>query len=406
MDRVVPLWRRPAFLTFLRFVHDRNPFYLLSALCMFVGFRIILGAVNSAPGDWKTLLELIVTLNVYEAAMIALALFLIVRRELRRDGWILLGIEALFLVDLTNLNAELFTALPRLGAVVNACLFLLAMGKILLITRVLEVRLPLTTTAYIAAQMAFLLGLPGVFRLMRSSGAAVSPLQIYGIWWAAAALIALGSIAVRRVKPAPATAMAALPWRLYIVVPMLSLLVHLCGENRVYWVHFHPANLAPVMLALVLCLNRSQLRWHPTVLPFSLAAVALSVLISITPEVYQADLCRVMLGMVITPLRITLVGSAGVTVFIAMMHYSVLASVASALCLLAASLGSDPVDMYYHVSRLLRTTGGYSKKLVPDTGTQWGVVAIAGAFILLAIGAVVSLKAPPPQPDLEPEPLL
>src|ERR1700733_6594451 len=98
--------RRSPLLTILHFIHDRNPFYLLSALCMFVGFRIILGALDSHPGDWKTLLGLIITLNFYEVVMIALALFLIVRRGLRRDGWILLGIEALFMLDLTNLNAE------------------------------------------------------------------------------------------------------------------------------------------------------------------------------------------------------------------------------------------------------------------------------------------------------------
>ena len=44
----------------------------------------------------KTLLGLIITLNLYEVVMIALALFLIIRRGLRRDGWILLGIESAF----------------------------------------------------------------------------------------------------------------------------------------------------------------------------------------------------------------------------------------------------------------------------------------------------------------------
>ena len=47
--------RRPAFLTFLRFVHDRNPFYLFSALSMFVGFRVILGTMNARPGDCENI---------------------------------------------------------------------------------------------------------------------------------------------------------------------------------------------------------------------------------------------------------------------------------------------------------------------------------------------------------------
>jgi hypothetical protein len=407
MVPVVPPWRKPAFLSLLRFVHDRNPFYLLSALCMFVGFRVTLGALNSAPGDWKTLLGLIVTLNVYELIMIALALFLIVRRGLRRDGWILLGIEALFLVDLTNLNAELFTAMPRLGAVVNALLFALAMGKILLVVRALGLRLPAATTAYIAAQMVFLLGLPGIFRLMRSSTASVSALQIYGIWWLVALLIIAGAFIVRRGRPTRPSPMAALPWRLYVLLPLISLLVHLCGENRVYWVHFHPANLAPVLLATVLAMNQSRLRWHPMVLHASLGLVVLSVLISITPDVYQPELRHIVLGTIITPLRVALLGSAGITAFLAVVHVSIIASVATAGCLTLAMLGSDPTDVYFHLVRLARMLINSIRRLIPEGAAQWGVVAISGAFVLLAIGAVVSLKVPPPpsklpQPEAEP----
>jgi hypothetical protein len=410
MDRVVPLWRKPAFLSFLRFIHDRNPFYLLSALCMFTGFRVILGALNSAPGDWKTLLELIVTLNVYEVVMIGLALFLIVRRGLRRDGWILLGIEALFLVDLTNLNAELFTAMPRLGAMVNLVLLLLAMVKIVAVVRVLGLRLPIGTYAYIAGQMAFLLGLPGVFRLMRSSAAAVSPLQIYSLWWLVALLIVIGALVVRSARPTHPSSMGALPWRLYTLLPLLSLLLHLCGENRVYWVHFQPANIAPVLLAITLAMNQSGLRWHRWVLPASLGLVLTSVVISIVPDRYEHDLSLIVLGVMVSPMRLILIGSAGLTALLAFIHLSLIASLICGGCVMLASLGSDPVDMYFHIVRLIRSVGGSAKRAVPDTGTQWGVVAIAGAFLLLGIGAVVSLKAPPPAPTLprehEPEPLL
>src|SRR5437763_907450 len=94
----------------LRFVADRNPFFLVSAVLMFAGVRVILSALDLAPGDLSRLLLLIGVLNAYEALVIALALLLIVRRGQRRDGWILLSIEALFLVDLTHLNAEFFTA--------------------------------------------------------------------------------------------------------------------------------------------------------------------------------------------------------------------------------------------------------------------------------------------------------
>ena len=70
----------------LRFIVDRNPFFLISALCMFAGVRVILSALNAAPGDLPPLLWSIVALNLYEALVIALGLYLIVRRKQHRDG--------------------------------------------------------------------------------------------------------------------------------------------------------------------------------------------------------------------------------------------------------------------------------------------------------------------------------
>src|SRR5258707_13269844 len=83
-----------------RFIVDRNPFFLLSAVMMFAGVRVILAALQVAPGDLKHLLLLIGVLNAYEALVIGLALYLITRRGQHRDGGILLSIQALFLVDM------------------------------------------------------------------------------------------------------------------------------------------------------------------------------------------------------------------------------------------------------------------------------------------------------------------
>src|SRR4051812_10878787 len=99
--------RRPSL---WRFVVDRNPFFLFSAVCMFAGCRMIIAALGVSPGEVHKLVALIGVLNLYELLLIALALFLIRRRGQNRDGWILLAIEALFLVDLTHLNGEVFAA--------------------------------------------------------------------------------------------------------------------------------------------------------------------------------------------------------------------------------------------------------------------------------------------------------
>ena len=132
----------------------------------------------------------------------------------------------------------------RLVRFVNGACFLLAMAKILIVVRTLGLRLTSGTTFYIAAQLAFILGLPGLFHLLRSS-----------------TRDHLADADLRRVVDGrnfdrlrgvpgekhlqPPRRWQHYPWRLYIVVPMISLLVHLCSENRVYWVHFQLANIAP-----------------------------------------------------------------------------------------------------------------------------------------------------------------
>src|SRR5216110_101595 len=76
-----------------RFIEDYNPFYLLSAACMLFGIFALNDSLDWSPIGLKKLLTMIVTLNVYEAAVIALAVFLL-KRNIRRDALLLLIVEA------------------------------------------------------------------------------------------------------------------------------------------------------------------------------------------------------------------------------------------------------------------------------------------------------------------------
>src|SRR2546423_9092500 len=104
----------PARPSLLRYLIDRNPFYLLSAVCMLTGCLLLTNSLSWSPIRVQRLLTLIVTLNVYELLLIGLALFLIVKRGLRRDGTLLLVVQAFFLVDVTFLNSEIFAANLRI----------------------------------------------------------------------------------------------------------------------------------------------------------------------------------------------------------------------------------------------------------------------------------------------------
>ena len=385
----------------LRLIHDRNPFHLLSALSMFVGYRLVLGALDSPAGDGRTLLGLIVVMQAYEAVLIALALFLIVRRGLVRDGWILLGIESLFLVDLTNLNAELFTAWPVFGAVVSVVCFGLAVLKIGVVVRTLRLQMTLGTAGYVVAQLAVLLAMPGAFRLMRSAGAAVSPAQVYAAWWGVAILLAVGGRLVRRDPRTDGHPMAALPIRLFVLVPLASVLVHLASENRVYWVHFQPANVAPVLLAVIVAVNRGRPTWLQLRWSVALAAVALFASAVSDPD--GTPVLGSIGDALVTPLRLTLLPAFTVLAWVAVRHRSWQLALG-----LAAGVGVAVIYVAWwavvrHLVRLAEWAWELLARLVPQTPLQWGYAAIIAAFVLLGVGAIVSLR-PGGRPTVDVEP--
>ena len=67
----------------LKFLSQYNPFYLLSAACMLFGVFAMNDSLDWSPIAMSKLLTMILTLNVYEAMLIGLSVFLL-RRGIRR----------------------------------------------------------------------------------------------------------------------------------------------------------------------------------------------------------------------------------------------------------------------------------------------------------------------------------
>ena len=118
------------------------------------------------------------------ALTVALAIFLIARRRLTRDGTILLMLEAFFLVDVTFLNSELFTASLRVGTIANALLMALAFVKVTAIFLGLGISLRDGAFALILIELAMLFVMPGVFKQLASRhGGSLHSGAIYASWW-------------------------------------------------------------------------------------------------------------------------------------------------------------------------------------------------------------------------------
>src|SRR2546423_1292285 len=154
---------------------DNTPCYLLSAACMLGGCLALTNSLSWNPIRLQRLLMLMMALNLYEFLLVALGLYLIVVRRLRRDGTILLVLEAFFLVDVTFLDMEIYASDVRVGAIVNAIVMVLAIVKLAAIFRCFGV--PLTSGAFLlvttemAALLALAVAIGGYDRHVASLGA-------------------------------------------------------------------------------------------------------------------------------------------------------------------------------------------------------------------------------------------
>jgi hypothetical protein len=372
-----------------RLVLEHNPFYLLSALSMLVGCYTLADALALRPGQTGKLLLLLATLNVYEFLLIVLALFLVRRLGLMRDGLMLLLLGVPFLVDATFLNGEFFAADLRTGALVSAAALLLGVVKVAVVVRVL--RLALTTgLAFALYQLAIVLATPGIFALLARSER-LSAAVVYSGWWIAGVLITAQAVLARSARSGQG---AAVPpaWestlrRAWSIAPHASLTLHLAAGGWLYDVPFSLCDLGPILIALGAALVLVEVRrispaWR---LRLPAAGVVLSL-------IYPRELVVVSIGgAVLSPLRVALLASGLVYLLGHRLHRSPAFAWAAAFCLAAGGAGDSPRAMAATVAAVWRTVVAWPRRVVPRTAEQWGVAAVASAFVLLAAGAVVSL---------------
>lgn len=381
----------------IRLIIDRNPFFLLSAVAMLVACRLLLSAVALTPGQAGKLLSLVVTLNVYELLLIMLALLLIQRPLCGRDARILLVLEAFFLVDVTFLNSELYSADLGLGVLANIVLLGLGVMKLLAIRSVAKLD-GWATMGFIIGTFALLLAIPGMLAFWeRQRDGAVTATTLYGFWWLVGLLPIIGTVLLRRQAPRREHGLLAVEpvdggnivRGFYVALPSVSIVAHLCGASWVYDTGFYAANVTPLMLGLAIIAPRLVgPRWGEV---GRLGLPIVAVLLSLSPYAMNGWVDRSRYA----PIRLAMVAAALVYLWHAWEYRRPLLATGVAAVTALWAVSRIPEASWRSMIQTIVAVADWCLSMLPHTILEWGLVTLGSAFGLLGIGLAVSLRRPP-----------
>lgn len=398
-----------------RFFIEYNPFYLLSAACMLGSLLALTNSLSWNPIATRRLITLIITLNVYEAALLGIALFLVARRKLQRDGTMLLVLQAFFVADFAFLNAEIATVGLALGIIINIILLVLAAVKLGVVIRVLKPAFTSAQFAFVIFQLAVLFAIPCVLRAMELNRMMVGPKQFYALWWIAGLFPAIYELVATWDPRRPTLQGAitpqrmaqpgyAVPTRAWLALPYVAFLTHVGILHYVYGVRFYGAHAAPVLLGLTLVLNR----FSPTSLLPRKDLLSLRLLLPIAAILVSANNPFIFpLGLkypnhTFTPLNITLAAAFVLYVYCFVLNHARIWLACGAAAEALYILGPSRQTVGKVSTRTWEQGTNVLDKLTPRDLSDWGLIGLVASFVLLGLGFWVSLRKRP-HSEHEPE---
>jgi hypothetical protein len=394
-----PLPRKPRPSFFHSFV-DSNPFYLISACCMLAGCLALTNSLSWLSIPLGKLLLLLLTLNVYEAALIGLAAYLVLVRGLRRDGMMLIILEAFFFIDITFLNAEISTQKSWLGPAIALVCFAAAVFKLMAILQVLGIRKSGAEFVFILVQMAAVLALPIAFG--RTSTGTVSPLMFYVAWWIVGLMPAVYEFLAWALHEGEDRPVMSPVLVTFMVLPCLSLAAHLGILHYVYDVPFYGAMATPALLALATVFNRAV----PTGLIPRKDIATLRILLPIAAVMVSASSPPQLTvftdphgHLTMTTLRLACIGAYLEFVYAFVRERWVFALTVGLIAFLADAYGPTAQQVSNSTTSVWDSAKPVAWDLIPTTTSGWGAWLVGLAFVFLALGAAVSLRRPPGKPQ-------
>ncbi len=387
----------PAKRTFPQWIADHNPFFLASGVLMLAGCFMINHAAHDDPDVIWPVVGLVAVFNVYEFLVIGLAVYLGRRRVYYRDAGFLLFLEALLLSDVAHSYNELILKSLPVGLVVSAAALGLAGVKLMLISRGLGLRITKAGAWMLSTLIALLFLMPSLFREL-TRAELIREGHFYTAWWVVAVLPLLvvltqpwfGRCSSRDLGLAKLRRWTA---RLLIVVPLISLLLHLRTAHYVDDRTIHVYNFAPLILGVSTAwiIRRSFAVTVQRVVATALLAGASAVGLSVSfPDSIVAALLPSG-HLVFSPLRLVMAVTALQMTYIWWWRGAWVCLPTAVGLLFTAGLGHSVSSMIGAVRDGLRLAWAVVTELVPKTTLGWGMVAVASSFVFLMIGATASL---------------
>lgn len=385
---------RPSFRSaLLAFLVHHNPFYLLSALSMLAGCYALNSGLAARTGELQKLFLLLGVLNGYEAVLIGLAIYLIRRRNIQRDGRTLLLLEAPFLVDLAFINTEVGSNSVRAGCLFNLIVLSLALLKMAVVLRALWGHLPRRLFASIGVELAVLFLLSSAFtRFDHQQHGDVTPGEFYGAWWVVGGLLVAYELQARLwgADQSMETGLRRFVRRLYLTLPMASIILHLSLLHWVYRVSFVSGDLAPLLIGGAFVIGRSRhahrgdVQWLRALMP----AAALALTAEHSP--HWMIWVQGRFGLTPTVLMLAVAYITYVYCFFLSRAIKLLAGAAAAvvLMLFGPSLAQLWAMAVWAVQRIVAGC----RWLGARSALEWGLAAMISAFGFLAMGASISLR--------------
>jgi hypothetical protein len=363
---------------------------------MLAGCLALTNSLSWVSIPTSKLLILIWTLNLYEAALIGLAAYLVLARGLRRDGMILIILEVFFLIDITFLVSEIATRKSWLGPAIAGVVFIAAIIKLAAVMRILNIRRAPAEFLFILIQLAAILAIPILFS--RYDDGSVPPRVFYIAWWVVGLMPAAYELLAKYFRSSgPASPLSRIMMT-YMLLPWLSLVAHLGILHYVYGVAFCAPMSSPLLLAIALTLNRaSPTRLFSrrdflvlqTLLPLAAIFVSSGAPAQLTFILDHAG------HLAITTYHLTIIATYLEFIYFFLRPYWLYPVVAGVIAALAYSFGPTTDQIELWASQFWN----WISNVLPTTQTGWGETAVVAAFIFLGIGAAISLSRPLSPPE-------